>query len=726
MAQTSTPGRVRYWRRPQWVPTRSVPAGLRALRAVLTVPVLFAITLKGFGNLQLAMFTGFGGLAFLVMASFGGTRRDKVIAYLGLAVVGSAAISIGTAVSGSTVLATVVTVPVACGIFFAGVAGPNAAGGVTAALLAYVLPVGIPGTVSMIPDRLAGWWLAGTVSTLLVLVLSPPSPGDKLRAACADSAAALSALLDGVVRGDATPPLRKSADEAGLRVVEAFESSPYRPVGLATADQALYSVVQLLQWCTALVRDMTEELPGPAGDNALVAASGATLAEVAALLRGAASPGLLGDLDPFSDPQATRPDASPPSESPDAVLAAARRAFHEQAIAVTARALILDAMVATRHADPETVAARRREWYGAEPREVAGGRRRTALAGEISLLARHASLRSVWALNSLRGSIGLTAAVLVADLSGVQHAFWVVLGTLSVLRTSAATTEANALRALSGTILGFAVGAALLIGIGTSQTALWVTLPIAVAVAAYAPGVLPFTFGQAAFTVLVLVLFNLLVPVGWTVGVIRVEDVAMGCAVSLVVGLLFWPRGAGAVVGDDLADAYRHGSEYLTEAVDWALSRRDNPPTAGPATVTAAIRLDEALRGYLAEQGSKRVPKSDLWDLVGAVTRLRLTAYSIASLRSVAAPEPGQAALTRATADLSGFYQRVAALVGPPVAGQVLEPVRLPPLSGLDGSWPHHDLQWIQEHLHHLGTHSHVVSDPAVRVAEQRSLPWWR
>jgi hypothetical protein len=34
------------------------------------------------------------------------------------------------------------------------------------------------------------------------------------------------------------------------------------------------------------------------------------------------------------------------------------------------------------------------------------------------------------------------------------------------------------------------------------------------------------------------------------------------------VGVLFWPRSASSVVGDDLADAFRRGAAYLTQAVD--------------------------------------------------------------------------------------------------------------------------------------------------------------
>ena len=256
-----------------------------------------------------------------------------------------------------------------------------------------------------------------------------------------------------------------------------------------------------------------------------------------------------------------------------------------------------------------------------------------ALAGAVTLARRHASVRSVWFLNSLRAAVALAAAVAVADASGVQHAFWVVLGTLSVLRTNASATGSTALRALGGTVVGFVVGAALLIGIGTNPDALWAVFPVAVFVAAYAPGTTPFLVGQAAFTVTVVVLFNLLAPVGWTIGLLRIEDVAIGCGVSLAVGVVLWPRGVSSVVGDDLADAFRSAAAFLTQAVDWALSELMVPPAASIAAVSAGIRLDDAVRGFLTEQGSKRVSKEDLWTLVNSATRLRLTAHSLAGLR---------------------------------------------------------------------------------------------
>jgi hypothetical protein len=41
-----------------------------------------------------------------------------------------------------------------------------------------------------------------------------------------------------------------------------------------------------------------------------------------------------------------------------------------------------------------------------------------------------------------------------------------------------------------------------------------------------------------------------------------------------------------------------------------------------------------------------------------------------------------------------------------------------------DSRHPH--LMWVREHLHHLASHADTVTGPATRVAELRSVPWWR
>jgi len=789
---------------PWWKPVWSVTAAMRTVRATVVVPSLFAVADKVVADPQMALFATFGGFATLVIASFNGTRRDKLGAHLGLAVAGSIALIIGTLVSGTTWLAVVVTVPVTFAIFFAGIGGPNAASGSTAAMFAFVLPVASAGDAAMIPSRLAGWWLASAAGTIAVLLLSPRPPGSRLRAAAADLAGELASRVRAAAAGEVTKPEAMLAARERLRA--AFTAAPYRPTGLATADQALSSLVQLLEWAATQASDafdghvdLTRSCPQ---DRDLLRRAAGLLDDTRALLSGRpADPDVAGtEAARARSAERLRELSGRPGE-PDARLAAAQ-AVHAQGISVVAESALADALIVGHRASEATIAAERRQWYGVPvpragtlatmrasvaPSQNAAGDPVTAsmngrlaaladaprvagLAGAATLVRRHASVRSVWFLNSLRGAMALAAAVAVADLSGVQHGFWVVLGTLSVLRTSAAATGATAWRALAGTAVGFAVGAALLVGIGTGQAAMWAALPLAIAVAAYAPGTTPFLVGQAAFTVTIIVLFNLLVPAGWRVGLLRVEDVAIGCAVSLAVGVLFWPRGVASVVGDDLADAFRAGAAYLTQSVDWALSELLVPPAAAVAAVSAGLRLDDAVRGLLTEQGSKKLSKEDLWVLVNASTRLRLTAHTLAELRP-ATPEPGAATapgvtspgaacaplegsaqyagtpacagLRSVAAGLAGFYVTVADTMRSPGHDR-LAPVPAPPLTG--GAMPrrapggeppseaiapahqlpHPHLLWVQEHLHHLSASAQTVSAPALRLAEVRQRPWWR
>src|SRR5262249_42743419 len=97
----------------------------------------------------------------------------------------------------------------------------------------------------------------------------------------------------------------------------------------------------------------------------------------------------------------------------------------------------------------------------------------------------------------------------------------------------------------------------------------------------YAPKVFPAVPGQFGFAVVLLVTFNLIQPSGWEIGLVRIEDVAIGCAVSLVVGLLFWPRGAARLLHETLAVAYpRHAEFAAPPPRPGGLARPRRPPPA--------------------------------------------------------------------------------------------------------------------------------------------------
>ena len=156
--------------RPVW----SKPAAFRALRVTLVMPALFAFTSQVVGNQQMATFAAFGSFATLLFASFGGSRRDKLLAHTLLAVAGSVLISHRHRPLASTPRSRPWSrCPVAFCVLFSGIVGPNAASGAVAALVAYVLPATSRASFSVVPDRLAGWWLASVFGTLAVLLLSP-------------------------------------------------------------------------------------------------------------------------------------------------------------------------------------------------------------------------------------------------------------------------------------------------------------------------------------------------------------------------------------------------------------------------------------------------------------------------------------------------------------------------------------------------------------------------
>jgi hypothetical protein len=249
-----------------------------------------------------------------------------------------------------------------------------------------------------------------------------------------------------------------------------------------------------------------------------------------------------------------------------------------------------------------------------------------------------AARNAVWLQNSIRAGAALALAVLVSRISSVDHAFWVVLGTLSVLRSNALNTGQTILRALMGTFAGFIVGAALVSLVGTNTTLLWFLLPPAVFLASLAPATVSFTAGQAAFTLTLLILFNILQPTGWRIGLVRIEDIVLGCGVSLLVGILFWPRGSALALRQALAEAYVGSARYLASAVEYATDRCEretNATAVAPAAADAAAasrRLDDAFRAFLSERGAKPVPLAEVTGLVNGAAGLRLAGDAVIEL----------------------------------------------------------------------------------------------
>jgi hypothetical protein len=638
---------------------RGFAALRRATRTAIIMPAMFALGDKVIGNPQLATFAAFGSFAMLLLVDFGGPMAERLQAQAALAVTGGVFVCLATLASQTAWLAAVAMAVVGFGVIFAGVVSSVLAGATTALLLAFILPVSLAAPASAVPDRLAGWGMAGGVALVATALLWPAPARDRLRGAAAAASRALAArlhagvayLLSGMDEQFALDRdhAAAQADQAVEALRSAFLATPYRPTGLSTPARTTVRLVDELIWLNSIViqpglhRDgvnraalRVKEAAAAVLDRAadLLDSRGGSSDELDAALTELAAAhakmqeGVTADLPVRSLRPARGPAASgaPVSEFITSLDPAFRAEELSYAVSLIARNVELTAAAERR--------SWRERWLGRQPEGVPG-----TLSAARERITSYLEPHSVWLHNSLRGAAGLGLAVLAARLTGVQHSFWVVLGALSVLRSNALNTGQDAVRAMLGTVAGFVVGAALLVGIGTNTTLLWFLLPLAVFLAGVAPAVISFAGGQAAFTLTLVILFNIIQPTGWRVGLVRIEDIAIGVGVSLVVGVLFWPRGAAPALRQALAQAYADGAGYLASTVRFGMSRGDPstpalPALAGDAARAAAAsrRLDDAFRTYLAERGAKRFPLADVAGLVTGVVGLRLEADAVLDL----------------------------------------------------------------------------------------------
>jgi hypothetical protein len=685
-----------------------------ALRVALVMPTSFALALHVFDSRSMALFAAFGPMALLVFVQFGGTRRARLLAYAALAVGGAALIALGTLCSRTPALATAVMLAVGFAIIFAGVFDEYVAAAQRGAILAFVLAAMVPADAAAIAPRIAGWGLAALLSTAAVLLLWPRQAQSAVRAAAGEGALKLADLAEASATGDPAA-LAAASDEARAAILAArrrFVSLPQRPSGNGGRLAALSRAIDHMGWLRPLAAR-------PRGSDRLLGI-GEERAEIERLV-----PIVLRQI-------GARFDGAPPAAGPrtEALRAAHRRLG--ETIIERFEALPADADVTVLDADLDEAYRLRQVSFGtlqlAEDAVRAVGDRVPGEAGERArarfaetgrVTRAHATMRSVWLRNSVRGAVGLAVAVLVAQLSDVQNGFWVVLGTLSVLRSSALATGTTIVLGLLGTLSGIVLGGLLIALVGTEPAVLWPLLPLAVFLAAYAMRAVSFAAGQAAFSFVVLVLFNLINPIGWEVGLIRVQDVAIGAGISLLTGLLIWPRGATSVMRGALATAYEDAAAFLEATIRALLGGADAVRLARVRAFESSQQLDTTLRAYLSEQSAGREGVENLGLLAAGATRLRRISRLLTDAQVLARLRPVGEELPRVEAAREGFerelhargswYRSLAVAIadaepaprpedGPP-AGVAAGALVLERAPGEDGVPPGLAIAWAHRHL---------------------------
>jgi uncharacterized membrane protein YccC len=723
----------------------------RSVRAAIVNPSIFAITLLVFRDLQVATFAVFGCFALLVMADFGGRRPARAVAYVSATIAGAALVALGTLVSANAAVGSLVMLAVGFTIAFAGVFGGYLAAAQSALLLAFVLAVAIPGPVSAIPARMAGWLLAGAVSTLAGLFLWPWFERIALHKRAADACLAVADLIVALRRSgteDQLTPLRAAARTAVQAMRSEYARTAMRPAGPTRRDRAFVELMtELEQIVDVTERPFYEQRSSsrPCIDegNRLTEAVTTALRASAAVLMGGTGPDIAAiesarrehraALDRWAGDELRR--GRPPEE----VLQGIDVDHTLRVVAYLAIGLSANAVISAGGRPPEDGIA----LPAAIPQLE--GPRGTAIRMARTLRT-HLDPSSTVLHGSLRTAVGLALSVFLARTLGLSHAFWVVLGTLTVLRSNALGTGRSTLEAMLGSVIGFVAGGLFAFLAGNDTVLMWIAMPIAIFLASFAASAIGFVTGQAAFTVTVIIIFNLISPAGWQVGLVRIEDVAIGTAISVVVGVLLWPRGARRDVTRATASLYRAVIEYLSEAFDAVLGV-DTTATAAPvraAVLRARLRAGEAFDVFLNERGAKPLEPATVGRLVAAGRQALLAGdlllYIATDLgyRATSCPDGAAAVREQVEVLLTGMTHLADELAGASPNGVTVKRPSLDALNlaavtcmrdaGNDGASTHGAMAVViaGEWVENLGRLTADLEQPVAAAVGAAEIHWWR
>jgi hypothetical protein len=204
----------------------------------------------------------------------------------------------------------------------------------------------------------------------------------------------------------------------------------------------------------------------------------------------------------------------------------------------------------------------------------------------------HLTLRSVLLQNAVRNGIVLAAARLVAGAFDLSHGFWVLLATLSLMRTSAPDTRTTLRPAFLGTLAGALVGGLVITAVGPDRDVYAALTPLVLVAAFTAGPLLGVAWGQGCFALVVSFLFMQIAPATWHLAEARFVDVLVGGVTGAVAGLLAWPRGGGGELRRSVSTFLHCGSIAIRATAADLVGE-------GARGVAGATATDLAARGAL-------------------------------------------------------------------------------------------------------------------------------
>ena len=530
----------------------------RAVRITLAACVAFYTCRFIVGDPQMAVYSCFAAIALGALSNIAGTARQRLRLYVFALIASWVLVTVGTWAASNIWAATLGMLVVGFAVSYIAIGGPRLAGVSSGLLLMYILPSFPPYTPAALDSRLIGV----TLGTVLIAAADrwlwpvPDSQSYELRLATTADALtaylqAMRPLMDGsAVSADELEAARKRAVGAGRASAPTSLPPQERPTGPFRHDRSLLACGSLLRLLISRAYAVEKALRRPdapdgprrgaflldavefAAQACAAAVSGAGPAPDAEPLRAANRRhaqlrlSWLGDI--------VREDS--------ALEAWLRLGSALSELGETADIVVQSVRLVCRAPTPEQPGA------APPPRSspLWFAHRSTLLLWWIrarGLL----TPRSVVFQNALRLALGLAAARFLAGSFDLSHGFWVLLATLTLMRTTATATRSALWPAFLGTVAGALTAAGLLLAFGQEPAVFVIVLPV-VLIAAFAVGplagpVLGPAGGQFFFTLAVAALFIQVAPANWRLAEARLLDVVLGGVVGSIVGVLVWPSG---------------------------------------------------------------------------------------------------------------------------------------------------------------------------------------
>ncbi|MEU4474663.1 FUSC family protein [Micromonospora sp. NPDC023888] len=575
----------------------------RAARLTLVASVVFYGCRYGAGSTVLATYGLFGTIAAGSFAQLPGPAPQRARILVTSLPAVWALIAAGSLLAWSTWSAAGGMLVIGFVVAFAGVGNPRLVGLASAFQLFYILASFPPYQPGTLPQRLGGVTLAIVLLAAAEVLLWPdpvPVSYRQRLTAAADGVAAFLDVAAGRLSGPHTgpggqDPRRERAYDL-VAAIELRRNPPeWAPSAAGAQDRALRICASALREALAEADRLTADAPPePIGDPTaapLLRSCADTIRAAGRTLTPGAPPVRLDDLDTAIGRAETAYVAGEGDGHDPPDVARLCRDATALALADQTRVFATGVRVAT----------------GSRPD---GEDAHAGLFG----YARHSSWRLYWwqfrshlaprsshLHSSLRVAVALAIARVAAGVLHTTHGFWVLLATLTVLRTSAADTRTALRPAVLGTVAGAVVSGGLMLVVD-KPIVYAVVLPVTLLLAFGVGRLLGPVWQQALFTVLLTVVFAQLSPEGWRLAETRLVDVLLGAVIGVLAGVAMWPRGASHDLRHNATGYLRASADAVEQTVLAILGGAPPPDRALDRVRRRMILVDSSYCQYHSER----------------------------------------------------------------------------------------------------------------------------